>query len=100
MRFIRIFVSGYSEDGIWSIHLHKKKQNEFEQFFDLVNDVEWLYHFFEENKTDLHSGFFGEISVGEAVLVPLDEVSKIEDALYDYAGLLVIIVIFSNSLNL
>ena len=58
MKLVRIFVSTDSEDGVWSIHLDGELQNEFDKFFDLMNDVEWLYDFFERNKADLTSGFF------------------------------------------
>ncbi len=59
MKIVRIFVSENSEDGLWSIHLMDALQNEFDKFFDLMNNPEWLYGFFEKNSDDLISGFFG-----------------------------------------
>jgi hypothetical protein len=85
MELVRIFVRENSEDGIWSIHLNGERQNEFDKFFDLTNDVEYLHNFFEKNKADLMSGFFGNTTTGEAVLKTLEEVEEMEDALYDYA---------------
>lgn len=85
MKIVRIFTSDNFEDGVWSIHLNGDIQNEFDKFFDLVNDIEWLHDFFERNKTDLEAGFFGKFTVGEAVLRTLKEVEEMEDALYDYA---------------
>lgn len=85
MQLVRIFVSDNSEDGLWSIHLESELQNEFDKFFDLLNDVEWLYGFFEKNKVDLNSGFFRNMTIGKAVLKTLEEVQEMEDALYDYA---------------
>lgn len=85
MKIVRIFVSENSEDGLWSIYLDGEAQNEFDQFFDLVNDPEWLYDFFEKNNADLSSGFFGNITISEAVLKTLDEVQQMEEVLYDYA---------------
>jgi hypothetical protein len=51
-----------SENGIWSIHLDGKSQNEFDDFIDSLNS-EWLYEFFEENIDDLTDGFFSDISI-------------------------------------
>ncbi len=85
MKLVRIFVSDNSEDGLWSIHLEGELQNEFDKFFDLMNDVEWLHDFFEKNKADLTGGFFGSITIGDAVLKTLEEIRAMEDALYDYA---------------
>ena len=40
MKLAPIFVSQDTEDGLWSIHLDGESQNEFEKFFDLMNDIE------------------------------------------------------------
>jgi hypothetical protein len=85
MKIVRIFTSDNSDDGIWSIHLDGSEQSEFDKFFDSMNDIEWLYHFFEENKADLTSGFFGNLTVGEVVLKTFEEIEVMEDVLYDYA---------------
>ena len=85
MKLIPIFVSDDSEDGLWSIHLDGQPQNEFDKFFDLMNDIEWLHGFFERNKLDLHSGFFGHITIKVAVLRTIEEVEEMEDTLYDYS---------------
>jgi hypothetical protein len=68
MKLVRIFVGENSEDGIWSIHLDGKPQNEFDSFFDLLNDTEYLHDFFEMHQADLMAGFFGKMTTGEAVL--------------------------------
>jgi hypothetical protein len=85
MKLVPIFVPENSEDGLWSIHIDDKPQNEFDKFFDLMNDIEWLHNFLERNKADLNSGFFGSITIGEAVLRTLEEVDQMENALYDYS---------------
>lgn len=82
MKIVRIF--GRSDDGIWSIHLNDEMHNEFEKFFDLMNDIEWLHNFFEKNKGDLMAGFFGRITTSEAVLRTLEEIEEMEDVLYNY----------------
>jgi hypothetical protein len=85
MKLVPIFVPDDSEDGLWSIHVGDEPQNEFEKFFDLMNDIEWLHNFFEQNRADLHGGFFGSISIGLAVSRTLEEVEEMENSLYDYS---------------
>ena len=84
MQIVRIFVPGNTEDGIWSVQFVNESQNEFDKFFDLMHDVEWLYDFFEKNKDDLNSGFFRNITTEKAVLLTLEEAQEMEDILYDY----------------
>jgi hypothetical protein len=84
MKIVRIFVKDEGETGLWSIHLDGRIQNEFDYFFDLMNNVEYLHNFFEKNKTDLMSGFFGKMTTGDAVLRTLEEVEEMENALYNY----------------
>jgi hypothetical protein len=85
MKFISIFVSDSSEDGVWSMRFKDESQDEFDRFFDRVNDPEWVRNFFARNKTDLLTGFFGNITIQEAVLRTLKEAEELEDMLYDYA---------------
>jgi len=85
MKIVPIFVPDNSEEGLWSIHVGGEPQNEFEKFFDVMNDIEWLHNFFEQNKADLHGGFFGSISIGLAVSRTLEEVEEMENSLYDYS---------------
>jgi len=85
MKLVPIFVSEDSEEGLWSIQLDGETQSEFEKFFDLINDIEWLHNFFDQNKADLHGGFFGSITIGVAVSRTLDEAEEMEDSLYNYS---------------
>ena len=85
MKIVPIFVPDNSEEGLWSIHVGGEPQNEFEKFFDVMNDIEWLHNFFEQNRADLHGGFFGSISIGLAVSRTLEEVEEMENSLYDYS---------------
>lgn len=84
MKIVSIFVGENGEDGLWSIHLDGERQNEFDKFFDQMNDPRYLHKFFKENKTDLWSGFFGKMTTAEAVQRTLNEVEEMENALYDY----------------
>jgi len=85
MRLSRIFVPENSNGGLWSIHLDDKPQNEFDRFFDLVNDPEWLFDFFTRQENDLLSGFYSDITVANAVLRTMEEAEEMEDVLYDFA---------------
>lgn len=83
MKIVPIFISQNSEGGLWSIQLEGEAQSEFEAFFDHVNDVEWLYDFFDQNRSDLQGGFFGGLSISDAVSRTLIEAEEMENALYD-----------------
>jgi len=85
MKLVSIFVSDDAEDGLWSILFDDESKSEFEKFFDLVNDIEWLHNFFDQNNADLYGGFFGSITMGVAVSRTLDEAEEMENALYDYS---------------
>jgi hypothetical protein len=85
MKIVPIFVREESENGIWSIRLDDKSTNEFTAFFRTINDDIWLYDFFEKNIDDLTDGFFGDISIAEAVELTLEEAEQMEEALYHYA---------------
>jgi hypothetical protein len=83
MKLIPIFTAQDSADGLWSVQLDGEPQNEFEKFFDRVNDIEWLYNFFDQNWADLNSGFFGRTPIGLAVMKTLGEAEEMENSLYD-----------------
>jgi hypothetical protein len=86
MKINPIFVAGNSEDGngIWAIHLNGKSKNEFDSFFECVNNAEWLYNFFDKNIDDLTDGFFGDITISQAVLLTLKEAKEMKDVLYEF----------------
>jgi hypothetical protein len=77
MKLIRIFV--HKKNTLYSIQFDNDYLNEFRKAFDQWEDVEYLRQFFEENKSDLQSGFYGDISVEEAVLDTIDEAGEFEE---------------------
>jgi len=83
MKLLPIFIAQDSEDGLWSIQLESGGLSEFEVFFDHVNDLEWLYDFFDQNRSDLQGGFLGGLSISDAVSRTLIEAEEMENALYD-----------------
>jgi hypothetical protein len=51
----------------------------FRLAFNNWNDVEYLEEFFEKNKNDLQSGFYGNITVEDAVIKTLKEGKNLEN---------------------
>lgn len=58
-----------------------EKSNEFERLFDYWSDIEQLEVFFENNKHDLDSPFWGSISVEDAIFKTTQEAQQLEDKL-------------------
>jgi hypothetical protein len=85
MKIIPIFVSETDEQGIWSVRFDLESESEFDRFFNLINDPEWLYQFFEANRDDLKSGFWKQKKVEDAILQTLDEVYYMEELLCEFA---------------
>lgn len=65
-------------DLFYTIKYSKSKKNEFARIFEFWRDPEQLFNFFEDNLRDLQSGFYGEITVEEAVLITIKEASELE----------------------
>ncbi len=76
MKLVRIFA--HEKNMLYSIRFDNDV-NEFRKAFDQWDDVEYLRHFFEENKSDLQSGFYGNISVEEAVFDTIAEGAAFEE---------------------
>lgn len=76
MKIISIFA--IVKDSLLAVRFDSQKSDEFSVLFNKWNDVEYLEAFFEKNKEDLNSGFYGTISVEEAVLRTIAEAKKIE----------------------
>ncbi|HEY0608286.1 MAG TPA: hypothetical protein VGD35_01490 [Chitinophaga sp.] len=84
MKIVRIFVSEKSYEGLWSIQFDGESKNEFQKFFNLMDDIEWLHNFFVNNKADLYSGYFGQVTIDSAGVRTMDEAEEMEDTLNDY----------------
>lgn len=78
MELIRIF-----DNCLFSFKYNAESKDEFERLFDLWNDVEYLEQFFEENKSDLQSGFWGTISVEDAIIKTLSDAQYFEKQLLE-----------------
>ena len=73
------------EEALYSVQFEDEEFHEMERIFDLWNDPQYLTQFFEENIEDLQNGFFGKITVDEAVKKTFKEAQQLEDKLFDYA---------------
>lgn len=60
--------------------------DEFTRLFRDWQDPEYLFRFFSENAADLQSGFFGTVSLQEAVRRTRDEARALERKLLELAG--------------
>lgn len=76
MKIVVIFA-----DLFYTIKYSKNKKHEFARIFDFWHDPEQLFDFFEDNLSDLQSGFYGDITVEEAVMITINEASELEKRL-------------------
>jgi hypothetical protein len=77
MKIVAIFA--VENNSLLSVQFDKEESDEFTLLFDKWNDIEFLEQFFEDNKADLQSGFFGNISIEEAVFRTIDEAEMLEE---------------------
>ncbi|WP_321298941.1 hypothetical protein [Marinifilum fragile] len=67
------------DDILYAIKYDGEQSDEFERLFDLWRDPEYLEEFFEEHKSDINGGFWGCISIEEAILKTLSDAQHFED---------------------
>ncbi len=74
-------------ESLYSVKYEESQEaeSEFERVLDNMKDALYLEEFFEENIGDLQSGFWGEISVEEAVLRTRDEAIRLEKEIIEIA---------------
>jgi hypothetical protein len=65
--------------NLYSVQFEENKPHALEQIFDDWKDPEVLFDFFEDNKEDLQSGFFGEISVSNAIEITMLQAEQFEN---------------------
>jgi hypothetical protein len=83
MKLIRIFE--HEKNTLLSIQFDNEDFDEFRKAFNQWQDVEYLEQFFEENKADLQSGFYGNISVEDAVFDTIEESERLEKRIREIA---------------
>jgi len=83
MKVIRIFdeISGC----VYGVQYEHEEHSAYATLFINWTDVEYLEEFFESHKNDLQSGFYGTISVEDAIMQTLDEAAQLSQRLLQFA---------------
>ena len=69
-------------DGrLWAVRFEEQEDNELYLLFDRWSDVEWLRHFFKENREDLHS--FNITDINTAIADVLEDAETLEGIIMD-----------------
>ncbi|MEQ8239377.1 MAG: hypothetical protein RIA69_09190 [Cyclobacteriaceae bacterium] len=71
--------------SLFSVRYNHEEYDELYRIFELWNDPTYLYDFFEEHFEDLNSGFFGKVTVKDAVRKTRKEAKNLEKKLLDIA---------------
>lgn len=84
MKIIDIFV--LVKDSLYAVVYDSEDgESAYQALFNRWQDVEYLEQFFEDNIDDLKSGFYGNITIEEAVLQTLAEAKKFDQKILDAA---------------
>ncbi|MBN8652683.1 MAG: hypothetical protein J0L67_14720 [Cytophagales bacterium] len=73
-------------DQLTAFRYDTDQPDEFSRLFSQWQDPQYLYTFFTENIEDLHSGFFGAISLQAAIRQTRDEARRLENTLLQLAS--------------
>jgi hypothetical protein len=76
MKIVDIFA--IVKGSLYSVQFDQNEYDEFALAFRNWADTEYLEDFFEKHKVDLQSGFYGDITVEEAVFKTIDEATDFE----------------------
>lgn len=77
MKLVCIFA--HEKNTLLSIQFDNNDSDEFSKAFNQWQDLEYLEQFFEEHKKDLQSGFYGNVSVEDAVYDTIEESREFEE---------------------
>lgn len=72
-------------ESLFSVQFEHEATHEFARLFNIWNDPEYLFDFFNENSTDLQRGFWGDIKISEAIKKTIREASELEAKILDIA---------------
>ena len=65
------------ENVLYAVQYENEETHEFERLFDIWQDISFLEKFFEDNRADLQSGFFGKVTIEDAVLATRKEAKEL-----------------------
>lgn len=83
MKIVGIFA--ILDKKLLAVQFEGEDADEFTLAFRNWQDPEWLEDFFEQNKKLLQDGFWGQISVEEAIWITITESEKFEKYILDVA---------------
>ncbi|MCD4769414.1 MAG: hypothetical protein K8R35_04530 [Bacteroidales bacterium] len=69
--------------NLFAIKYSGEKKDEFARLFELWQDPEYLEEFFESNKSDLENGFWGSISIEDAIIETYNYAQEFEHKLLE-----------------
>lgn len=67
------------KNKLLSVQFESEDCDEFTLAFRNWNDTEYLEAFFEKNKKDLHAGFYGTVTIEEAIFTTIEEAEYFEE---------------------
>lgn len=67
--------------NLFAIKYTGETKDKFSRLFELWQDAEYLEEFFETHKSDLENGFWGTISVEDAIIETFEYAREFEDTL-------------------
>jgi hypothetical protein len=74
------------KDKLYAVAYDDTQTSVLTELRDQWSDIEWLENFFEANKRDLQGGFYGTITVEEAVDQTYDEADRLFEELLELDG--------------
>lgn len=83
MKIVRIFVSEErnSSNGLYAIRYADQELSAYRRLFEDWTDPSPLINFFEDNLYELQNGFWGNISIGDAVSQTIEDAYNFREAL-------------------
>lgn len=74
------------EKNLIGVKYADNEKEEFERLFENWTDIEYLNGFFKEHEEDLKSGFYGNITINEAIEKTLEDAERLEQKLKNVAS--------------
>jgi hypothetical protein len=81
MKIVTIFET--QNQALLSFQYEDQINDEFDRLFDQWQDIEYLEDFFEKNKSDLNSGFFGKRTIEDAVMQTREDAKELQKQLLE-----------------
>ena len=81
MKIVVIFET--QNQALFSFQYQDQEIDEFDHLFDLWQDIEYLEDFFTRNKKDLMSGFFGPLTIEDAVMQTRNDAKELQKQLLE-----------------